>query len=190
MTDVPEPRPIGTAAPTVDAGLDPRTGEPRRPVLVQVASALFLTGVGLVVAGLLWAFWRSVHEFAEAAWLNGVVGTEPGSLARVLLVVALFVATLLVGAAAIIAGHYAWRGFRWSRWAGVVAAVASLLSLLLNWVAWLGIAPIVAGAALLWTPPVRAWFDRWWLRRHPAAPVVEAPTNVYYGPLPRYQVRP
>lgn len=178
---------IGTAKATVDPTVDARTGEPRRPVVVWAASGLFFGGTALVVAGLLWAFWRSVREFEDAAWLNGVVPTEPGALLRVLMVTALFAVTLLVGASAIIAGHYAWRGFSWTRWAGLVAAGVSLLALVINWVAWLGIVPIVAGAGLLWTPPARRWFAQWHLRRHPAPVVVEPATDVFYGPLPRFR---
>ncbi len=185
--DPTAPRAIGTAPRTVDPTVDARTGEPRRPALVWVATGAFFTGIACMVAGLLWAFWRSVREFPEAAWLNGVVTTEPGALLRILMVTGLFVATLLVGASAIIAGHYAWRGYRWTRWAGLVAAGVSLLALLVNWVAWIAIPLIVVGAALLWTPPVRVWFDRWHLRRHPAVAVVEPARDVFYGPLPRFR---
>ena len=187
MSDAPEPRTIGTATASVDTTLHPHTGEPRCPAVVTIASASFFVGLAFVVAGLLWAFWRSVREFEQAAWLNGVVPTEPGSLLRVLMVTALFIATLLIGAGAIIAGHYAWRGFGWARWAGVIAAATALLALLVNWVAWIGIPLIALGAALLWTPPARAFFDRWHLRRHPSPPVIEAPESVQYGPLPRYR---
>lgn len=181
-----QPR-IGTAVRTIATDVDARTGEPRRPGVVWAASGLFLTGLTLVVAGVLWAFWRSVREFPDAAWLTGVAPTEPGSLARVLMVSGLFAVTLLIGAGAIIAAHYGWRGFGWSRWAGVVAAVLSLLALLVNWVAWLGIPLIFAGAALLWTPPARVFSARWHLRRHPTPPVLAEPRDVHYGPLPRYR---
>lgn len=186
MTDPHAPT-IGTVRASVDPSVDRRTGEPRRPGVVVAASGLFFVGIGFVVAGLLWAFWRSVREFGEAAWLNGVVETEPGSLLRVLMVTALFVAVLLVGASSIIAGHYAWRGFGWTRWAGLVAAGVSLLALLVNWVAWLGIPLVWLGAGLLWTPPARRWFAQWHLRRHPVLAIVEPARDVFYGPLPRFR---
>ncbi|MDO5534742.1 MAG: hypothetical protein Q4F65_08835 [Propionibacteriaceae bacterium] len=185
--DAGPPAGIGTATASVDTSIDARTGEPRRPWLVTLASGLLLGGIVPVVAGLLWAFWRSIREFEDAAWLNGVVATEPGSLLRVLMVVALFTVTLLIGAASIIAGHYAWRGFGWTRWAGVIAAATSLLALLINWVAWIGIPLVAIGAALLWTPPARRFFEQWHLRRHPVPPVVEPATHVHYGPLERYR---
>lgn len=185
--DQVEPRAIGTVARTVDPTIDERTGEPRRPVAVTLSAGAFFLGVAWMVAGLLWAFWRSVREFPEAAWLNGVVPTEPGSLLRILMVTALFAATMLVGASAIIAGHYAWRGYGWTRWAGVVAAVVSVLALLLNWVAWVAIPLAVVGSVLLWTPPARRWFAQWHLSRHPAPIVVEPARDVFYGPLPRFR---
>lgn len=178
---------IGTATRTVDPTIHPLTGEPRRPAVVWTATGLFFAGVACVVAGVLWAFWRSIREFPDAAWLNGVVPTEPGALLRVLMVTALFVVVLLVGASSIIAGHYAWRGFGWTRRAGIVAAVVVLLALLVNWVAWIGIPLVWVGAALLWTPPARRLFDQWRLRRHPAPPPVEPSRDVFYGPLPRFR---
>lgn len=185
MTD--SPRAIGTTTRTVDPTVDARTGEPRRPVVVWVAAGLFYVGIAFAVAGLLWAFWRSVREFPDAAWLNGVVPTEPGALVRVLMVTGLFVGVLLIGVASSIAGHYAWRGFGWARWAGVVAAGVSLLALMINWVAGIAIPLVLVGAVLLWTPPVRRWFAQWHLRRHPVAAPVEVPGDVFYGPLPRYR---
>lgn len=187
MTETSAPRTIGTARAQVDPTVDARTGEPRRPGAVAAAAAAFLVGLACVVAGLLWAFWRSVREFTDAAWLNGVVATEPGSLLRVLMVTALFAATLTIGAATIIAAHYAWRGFGWTRWAGVVASGTSAGALLLNPVAWAGIPLIALGAALLWLPSSRAFFDRWHARRHPVATAWEPPADVHYGPLERYR---
>ena len=75
----------------------------------------------------------------------------------------------------------------WSLANPTLTAGVSLLALVINWVAWLGIVPIVAGAGLLWTPPARRWFAQWHLRRHPAPVVVEPATDVFYGPLPRFR---
>lgn len=186
MTETAPPA-IGTAARAVDPTVDARTGEPRRPSVVGVASGLLFSGVAAVTAGVLWAWWRSIREFPEASWLTGVVETEPGALLRVLMVVALFAVVLLVGASSIIAGHYAWRGYGWARWAGVAAAGASLLALLVNWVSWIGIPLVWLGAGLLWVPGVRRWFDQWHLRRHPVPRVVEPAEDVFYGPLPRFR---
>lgn len=186
-TPIAERPTIGTVAAHRDATVDPRTGEPRRPVWVWLSAALFGAGIAVVTFGTLWAFWFSVRTFTEAAWLNRIVPTEPGDLLRVALVTGLFAITLIVGAAALIAGYYAWKGHRWTRWAGLVAAALSPLALMVNPIAAWCIAPIAVAAALLWLPPVRAWFDRWYLRRHPAPATPVVASDVHYGPLPRYR---
>ena len=188
MTEPTAPA-IGTAVATVDAGVDARTGVPKRPWSVWGALVANYLAVATVIAGLLWAFWHSVdrEKFASAAWLNGVAETEPGSLPRVLMVTGLFAIAVLVSAGAIIAGYYGWAGYRWPKWAGVIASGLSLLTLMINPVAAAGIAGVVVGAALLWLPGSRAFADRWHLRRHPTAPEPVLVDEVFYGPLPRYR---
>lgn len=178
---------IATLRAEADDGIDPRTGEPRRPVAVGAASVLLHLGIGVVAAGLMWAFWLSIDTFEQAAWLNQVVPTEPGALLRVLMVTALFTITMLIAVASVIAGHYAWHGYGWAQRAGVVAAGVSLLALMINPLAAWGILPIVAGAGLLWLPSARPFFDRWHARRHPVPPPVAEASEVFYGPLPRYR---
>lgn len=179
---------IATLRVGVDDGIDPRTGEPRRPAAVWAASVLLHVGVCVVMAGLLQAFWLSIDTFEQAAWLNGVVPTEPGALLRVLMVTALFAIAMLIAVASVIAGHYAWHGYGWTPRAGLVAVAVALLALMINPLASWGIAPIAVGAGLLWLPASRAFFARWHARRHPApVPVPDEPVDVYYGPLPRYR---
>lgn len=178
---------IGTVAASRDTTIDARTGEPRRPLWVWVSAALLHVGTATITVGLLWAFWGSVRTFEEAAWLNRVVPTEPGALLRVLMVTALFVVTLLIGAAASITAYYGWWGHRWTRWAGVITIALAPLALMINPVASWGIVPLVVGAALLWLPPVTRWFERWWVRRHPAPSVPGTADAVQYGPLPKYR---
>lgn len=183
----PQAPTIGTVAASRDLSVDPRTGEPRRPLWVWASAGLFLAGAGMVTIGLLVAFWQSVRTFADAAWLNRVVATEPGDLLRVGMVAGLFAIAMAVDAAALIAGYYAWHGYRWTRWAGLLAAALAPLALMVNPIAAWAIAPIVAGAALLWLPPVQRYFDRWHLRRHPAPSPPAVVDDVFYGPLPRYR---
>lgn len=178
---------IGTAVARADRTIDPRTGEPRRPWTVWAAAALHDAGVALVVAGLLWAFWTSIRQFATAAWLNGVVPTEPGSVVRVLMVTGLFATAMVIGAASLVTGYYAWKGYGWTRWAGLVASVLSAGALIINPLASWGIAPIVLGSALLWLPATRAFFARWHTRRHPVRVDPTIVDDVFYGPLPRYR---
>ncbi len=192
------PADIGTEIATIevvpDTGLDPATGEPRRPWSAWLAVGALHAGTAAAGAGLLWAWWRSVHEFPQAALLHRLVlgeaaaGTGQGEdvLARVLLVVALFVIALAIGAAATIAGYYGWRGYGWARWAGLIAAALSAAAVLLNEVAWVGIPLIVVGAAALWLPPTRRFFARWHAHRHPEPPYPAIAEHVFYGPLPRY----
>lgn len=169
-------------------GLDPRTGEPRRPVAVTATAVLLHAGVILVMAGLLQAFWLSTDTFEQAAWLNGVVPTEPGALLRVLMVTALAAIAMLIAVAGVAAGHYAWHGYGWTRRAGLVALAVSLLALMINPLASWGIAPIAVGAGLLWLPASGAFFARWHARRHPVpALAAEVASDVYYGSLPRYR---
>ena len=44
--------------------------------------------------------WLSVHHFAEASWLQGAVPTQIGDHLRLLLVLAVWVASVLIGAVA------------------------------------------------------------------------------------------
>lgn len=164
------------------------SGEPRRPWSIWAAVAAAYTGVATIVFGVLVAFFYSkdVAQFAGAAWLNGVVVTEPGSLIRVAMVAGLFAVTLSVSAASIIAGYYAWLGYRWTRWASLVAIGVSLLSLLGNLWMVLCIAPIVVSAGMIWLPASKTFFGTWHDRRHPVPAPPQEEHEVFYGPLPRY----
>lgn len=175
---------VVTAAPSP---LDPRTGEPRRPWAVRVASTLLHLGGALVMGGLLWTMWRSVDAFADAAWLHRVVATRDGDLVRVALVTGTTVIALVVTAAATITAYYAWWGYGWTRWAGVVAVAVSPLAIMVNPVAAAGTVPIAVGAAMLWLPAARAFRERWHGVRHPAPRASAVPGPVFYGPLPRYR---
>ena len=167
--------------------LDPRTGEPRRPWAVRVASGALDLGGTLAIAGLLQAMWLSVDTFADAAWLHRVVATEPGDLVRVALVTATTVVALVVTAAAVVTAYYAWWGYGWTRRAGLVAVALAPLTLMMNPLAAAGIAPIALGAALLWLPVAREFSERWRALRHPVVPESTVPGDVFYGPLPRYR---
>ncbi|MGC3994596.1 MAG: hypothetical protein QM779_10885 [Propionicimonas sp.] len=185
--------PIGTlaalSAPVIGVPDDPRTGEPRIPWTVRVASALCYVGVANVVGALLWVYWSAVPKegFADASWLMGQFVTEPGSLGRVLLAVAVTVITLLIAVPVAITGYYAWTGYRWTRISALVGAALSFGALTLNVYAWPTILWTAAAAVLLWTPPTARYFVAWWARRHPEQHFAPPTTNVYYGPLPRYR---
>ena len=175
-----EPAPIGTLVPppaaVVGVPIAPRTGEPRRPRVVAIATVLCWL-----------AYWDAVDRFAEASWLMGQFVTAPGSLERVLLAVAVTVIGILVGTVNAILGYYAWTGYRWTRIAGLVSAALTFGVLVLNQLAWLAIPVAVAGAALLWLPPAGAFFTAWTVRRHPEQVFAPPTVDVVYGPLARYR---
>lgn len=182
------PAEIAVVTAQRDDSVHPVTGEPRRPWSIWAAVVLAYLGVAEAVLGTLTAFWfsKNVETFAGAAWLNGVVDTEPGSLVRIAMVTGLFAVMLLIGAGGIIAGYYGWRGYGWARFAGLIAIGVSLLAFLGNlWMA-LSIIPLALAAAALWLPASRRFFDAWHAHRHPAPAPPREEHAIHYGPLPRY----
>lgn len=179
----PPPQPVATVPD------DPRTGEPRVPWVVRIASALSFLAVANVAGAVLVVYWDAVDRFAfaKASWLMGQFETEPGSLGRVLLAVAVTVITLLVAIPQAITGHYAWTGYRWTRISALIGAALSVGVLTLNQWAWPTIAFAALAAGLLWTPPADRFFRTWQARRHPGQHFSPPTTDVYYGPLPRYR---
>lgn len=190
-TAVPEP--IATLdAPPVPVAIvpdDPRTGEPRIPWVVRIASVLSQLAVAVVIGSLLWVYWRAVDVdgFASASWLMGQFVTEPGSLGRVLLAVAVTVIALVVCAPLAITGYYAWTGYRWTRVSGLIGVAVSFGALTLVPPAWAAIPLAAVAAGLLWLPAATRYFAAWTARRHPAEVFAPPTTDVYYGPLPRYR---
>lgn len=190
-TAVPEP--IATLdAPPVPVAIvpdDPRTGEPRIPWVVRIASVLSQLAVAVVIGSLLWVYWRAVDVdgFASASWLMGQFVTEPGSLGRVLLAVAVTVIALVICAPLAITGYYAWTGYRWTRVSGLIGVAVSFGALTLVPPAWAAIPLATVAAGLLWLPAATRYFAAWTARRHPAEVFAPPTTDVYYGPLPRYR---
>jgi hypothetical protein len=186
-----QPAPIATvAAPPpmiIGVPINPRTGEPRRPVLVVVAAVLCWLAVAITAASVLWVYWDAISRFSEASWLMGQFVTEKGSLERVLLAVAVTVVAILIGTANAIVGWYALTGYRWTRIAGIISAVLSFGALVLNQLGWYAIPAAVIGAVLLWLPPANRFFIAWTARRHPQEVFAPPTVDVVYGPLPRYR---
>jgi hypothetical protein len=168
---------------------DPRTGEPRVPWVVRTAAVLSFVAVATITGSLLLVYWDAVPKdtFGRASWLMGQFVTEPGSLGRVLLAVAVTAIALLIAIPLAITGYYAWAGYRWSRVCGVIGAVASFGALTLNVPAWATIPPAVLAAVLLWLPGASRYFSAWRARRHPEVAFAPPTTDVFYGPLPRYR---
>ena len=179
--------PAKQAKPVKAAPVNPRTGEPRRPVVVWVAAGAQAAAVGCFGVSLGMVYWTAVDRFEEASWLMANVPAPMASLEQVLLAVAVTAAALIGSIAAVVAGFYAWDGYRWTRVAALIAWVLSGLALLLNVVAWPAIGLTALAAVLLWLPPAGAFFEAWCRRRHPERVFAVAPTEVFYGPLPRYR---
>ena len=148
---VPDPAPIATVAPpppiVIGVPTNPRTGEPRRPVVIVLATVLCWLAVALTASSLLWIYWDAVSQFARASWLMAQFVTEPGSVERVLLSVAVTVIGIIIGVANAIVGYYAWTGYRWTRIAGIISAVLTGGAFVLNPLGWYAIPAGVIGAA-------------------------------------------
>ena len=193
---VPDAGPVAEIAtldapPPVVIGVpdDPRTGEPRRPLVVALATVACWLAVAVTAVSVLWIYWDAVppDNFVRASWLMGQFVTEPGSLGRVLLAIAVTVIGLVIGSTNAIVGYYAWTGYRWTRIAGLISAALSFGALTLNPLAWAVPVLAVGGAVLLWLPATARFFTAWHARRHPAEAFSPPVTDVYYGPLPRYR---
>jgi hypothetical protein len=186
-----EPVPIATLAPpprtVIGVADNPRTGEPRRPLVVAIATVACWLAVAITGASLLWVYWDAVFRFAQASWLMGQFVTTPGSLERVLLALAVTVVFLLIATANAIVGYYAWTGYRWTRIAGIISASLSFGALVLNQLAWFAIPAAIIGAGLLWLPRAGAFFTAWQVRRHPEQVFAPPTLDVFYGPLPRFR---
>jgi hypothetical protein len=185
------PAPIATVTPPlphiVGVPINPRTGEPRRPVVIVLSTVGCWLAVAITAASVLWVYWDAISRFDRASWLMGQFVTGPGSLERVLLAVAVTVVGLIIGAANAIVGYYAFTGYRWTRIAGLISAVLTCGVLVLNQLGWYAIPAGVLGAALLWLPQAKAFFTAWTARRHPQQVFAPPTVNVVYGPLPRYR---
>lgn len=177
-----------TPPPQLNRGVpvNPRTGEPRRPIIVAVATASCWLAVATTGVSLFWVFWDAVSRFAQASWLMGQFVTTPGSLERVLLAVAVTVVALIVTTANAIVGYYAWTGYRWTRIAGLITAALTCGVLVLNQPGWLAVPFSVIGEGLLWLPPAGAFFTAWRARRHPDQVFAPPTIDVHYGPVPRF----
>lgn len=184
-----------------------RTGEPTRVWTIWVASVASYAAIAVLAAALMMIYWRAAvigsltfdeatnewtyqfdaSQFTQASWLMAQFETEPGSLERVLLSVAVTVIVLLIGIACGITGYYAYDGRRWTRWSALIALVLSAMALMLNPVATVAIGLAALTAAAVWLPPSSRYFAAWKAARHHEPVFSEPPEQIHYGPLPRYR---
>lgn len=197
-------------APDPAAGLpvpfSRRTGEPTRVWTIWVASVASYLAIAVLAVALIMVYWQAAvigsltfdettgewtyqfdaSQFTQASWLMAQFETEPGSLGRVLLAVAVTLIALLIGVACAITGYYAYDGRAWTRWSALIALALSAMALMLNPPATvaIGLAAIAAGA--VWLSPSRRYFTAWKAARHHEPGFSEPPERIHYGPLPRY----
>lgn len=167
--------------------LSARTGEPTRIATIWVATIASYLAAAVTGAATLWVYWDAVNRFHEASWLMAQFETEPGSLARVLLSVAVTAIALVIGTATAITGYYAYDGRRWTRWSALVAFAVSLLAFLLIPLAWAAPGLTAIAAVALWLPPSARFFAAWQAFRRHDPVFSQPPSEVVYGPLPRYR---
>lgn len=189
-----EPKQIATLPPIEelrdDVPRSPRTGEPRRPVVLGVASTLmYLAVIGAgVVYGLHWWLAADMDRYASSAHLVEWLAPKPGTWQSLLIEGGLAAAVALAAGAAGVAGFQAWNGWRWARWAGLVAA--ALMGGYLAITHWWGAFPLaltVVGAALLFLPPVTRYFREWAKVRSEQSTPYRRPERIFYGRLPRFR---
>ena len=169
------------------APVNPRTGEPRRPVVVWAAAVCQTLAVVSLGVSLALTYYVAVFVFDQASWLMHAFDPGIGTLGRVLLAVGVTAAALVAAIASVIAGYHAWAGYRWSRIASLIAWLVSSLALLLNIYALPAIALTAIATVLVWLPPAGRFFTAWQVRRHPVPRFSPPFEHVFYGPLPRYR---
>lgn len=189
-----EPKQIATLPPIEELRRDVprslRTGEPRRPVLVGVAAVLLYLAVAAAAVAYGWHWWLAadMDTYHRSAWLVEWTEPEPGLWLSLALEGALAAALALAAGAAGVAGFQAWNGWRWSRWAGLAAVVLmGGFAALTSWWALVPATLTVAGAALLFLPPVTKYFGQWAQVRAERPVPYRRPDEIHYGRLPRFR---
>lgn len=177
--------------PEVDQSLplSPATGQPRRhPVMLLGAGLLYASSVVTAAGlGLFWWLAINITHFHDSARLLTWTKPTPGFMPSMIWVTVVALIGIAVTAAPAVAAFQAWNGWEWSRKAALVAVAVTLLSILLHPWAAAAIALAVLGTGVLWTPPVKRYFDQWARfraadERHP-----QYFDTVRYGPLDRYR---
>ncbi|MDU7361470.1 MAG: hypothetical protein E7L00_09735 [Propionibacteriaceae bacterium] len=189
-----EPKEIATLPPIEelrdDVALSPRTGEPRRPAVLVVASVLMYLAVAVVAWSYGWHWYRTAYPetYLISAHLTGWVEPEPGKWFSLFLEFVYAGLTALAGGAAGVVGFQAWNGHRWSRiGAGVAAVLAGIVAVLMNLYALIAVGLVVAGGVLFLLPPVTRYFREWRRVRSHEPSRYSRPERIFYGRLPRFR---
>lgn len=189
-----EPKEIATLPPIEelrdDVPLSPRTGEPRRPAVLVVASIVLYVAVAAVAWSYGWHWWRAAHpeSYLASAHLTGWVEPEPGKWFSLFLEFVYAGLAGLAGGAAGVVGFQAWNGRGWARVGALVAAgLAGLVALLINLYGLIALGLVLVGGALLFLPPVSGYFEQWRRVRSHEPERYSRPGTIYYGRLPRFR---
>lgn len=170
--------------------LSPRTGEPRRPWLLVVASVLLYLAVAAVAFSYGWHWYRAAfaETYPGSAHLTAWVEPEPGKWLSLFLEFVYAGLAGLAAAAAGVVGFHAWNGGRWTRWGGLVALLlVGVQAALVNLWGLVAVGLVLAGAALLFLPPISRYFRQWDEVRALQEPRYRRPDSIYYGRLPRFR---
>jgi len=177
--------------------IDPNTGEPPRVITVALAYGLLLVAAIVQAANLGLAWWRAIHmnTFDDAARLLQWTNPVPGSVASIVLAVALIAIGVILVAAPAVSGYLGWVGRPAAPWwalGAVVLSVATLFTtphpLAIAWssIGWLAMPISLAAAVLLWLPASRASLAAWQSFRNPPSTPYLQPKPVY-GRLEQYR---
>lgn len=167
--------------------LNPRTGEPRRPVTIWLSTTFGYAATTIVAIAITLVMWNSIESFAEASWMNNRMPTDPGSWVRVAFSIINVVVAAGVGGSTAFVAYYAFCGSGWTRWAGLVSAAICAATLTLTPLAMIAMIPAAVSAGLLWLPASRRYFNAWTALREWKITRVALPDTIHYGPVPRYR---
>ncbi|MDR1833491.1 MAG: hypothetical protein LBQ92_02385 [Propionibacteriaceae bacterium] len=160
--------------------------EPRRPFTALFALGCFFAADAALFAALIWGYWLTAAAFPQGTTLFSWF-PQADMLSQVLLVCALTVGAVIIGAFLGIAGWYGYLGYKWTRIWGIFAFLLACAAPLIGWLGWAVAGLAFAGLFALWLPATGRFFRACHARRHPAPTFEAMPENVAYGPLPKYR---
>ena len=169
--------------------ISPRTGEPVRGALIIASTAAFMLAALVAMATYWWYWWIAINidDFGTSAKLIELFDPRPGSGSSVVLVCVMAAIGAVMTAGPGVAAYNVWHGASWSRAAGVAACVSGLLAFfVLPWT-WFAFGLAALGTGLLWLPQARPYFEAWRQFANPPRPAIVPPTQVAYGPAPRFR---
>lgn len=172
---------IGTLPPLPDE----EESATHSPALARAAAGCYLVAAIAAGIALIVAWWQSIHmqTFVSATHLMTWTHPRPGSLASVLLAVAMMcIAAAMVAMPGILAVN-TWLGRRWVRWGAIAGVVVGCAAVTLNAVAWTPMPFLVAGGVMVWMPRVRRWMDA---RVAKPTPSTSGAEPVRYGRVPQH----